>query len=218
MSERDPLPDRHTLGARVFFLFVRVLVWMIYACFGAPSIWFGSRRVPRKGPLLILSNHQSNCDPPFVQLVTPRHVHFMARRQLWDMPGVGKIVRWWRAFPVSQATADRSALKNAIALLQDGRCVTVFPEGQLSEHGEILPLFSGAALIIRKAKVPCICVGIQNTRRVMPNPDVTPRWAGCWLKARWGKVRQFAGDAGEEEIMGWIRSELLRLTEQAGRE
>ncbi|MFX8652918.1 hypothetical protein ABTM19_19545, partial [Acinetobacter baumannii] len=70
----------------------------------------------------------------------------------------------------------------------------------------------GVTMIIRRAKVPCVCLGIQNTRRIMPDPEVTPRWAGCWLRAQWGEVRTFADDASAEEILAWVKSELTRLT------
>ncbi|MFX8692373.1 lysophospholipid acyltransferase family protein, partial [Acinetobacter baumannii] len=93
----------------------------------------GSRHVPRGGALLVIVNHQSNTDPPFVQLVCPRPIHFLARRQLWEWGGlVSFMVRAWRAVPISQATADRTAIKNALELLNQGRCVGIFPEGQLS--------------------------------------------------------------------------------------
>lgn len=147
-----------------------------------------------------------------VQMVCPRPLHFLARRQLWEWGGVVSfMVRYWRAVPISQAAADRTAIKNALELLRLGRSVVIFPEGRLSPDGQLVDLYPGAALIIRKAKVPCMCLGIQNTRRVMPDPETTPRWAGCWLKARWGEVRTFSDDASADEIMAWVKSELARL-------
>ena len=214
MEDIDKLPEPHPWPARVFLPFVRGFVWSAFAVFGGVSRWTGSRRVPRVGPLLVIVNHQSNTDPLFVQLVCPRVIHFLARRQLWEWGGaVSFMVRYWRAIPISQATADRTAIKNALELLRQGQCVGIFPEGQLSPDGKLIDLFPGVAMIIRRAKVPCICLGIQNTRRVMPDPEVTPRWAGCWVKGNWGEVRTFADDTSTDEIMEWVRSELTRLSQ-----
>lgn len=212
MEDIDKLPEPHPWPARAFLPAVRAFVWSVFVFWGAPAWWRGSRGVPRKEPLLVIVNHQSNTDPLFVQLVCPRPIHFLARRQLWEWGGaVSFMVRYWRAIPITQAAADRTAIKNALELLRLARCVAIFPEGRLSPDGKLVDLYPGAAMIIRKAKVPVICLGIQNTRRVMPDPETTPRWAGCWLKARWGEVRQFDDQASADEIMAWVKSELTRL-------
>ncbi|MFX9058085.1 1-acyl-sn-glycerol-3-phosphate acyltransferase, partial [Acinetobacter baumannii] len=84
MEDIDKLPEPHPWPVRAFLPVIRAFLWSVFACFGGPTVWRGSRHVPRGGALLVIVNHQSNTDPPFVQLVCPRPIHFLARRQLWE--------------------------------------------------------------------------------------------------------------------------------------
>lgn len=182
--------------------------------FKAPVRYLHRQNVPRQGGLLIFANHLSNTDPVLVQLACPRLINFMSRRELFARPDIGKFIRWWRAFPVTQSSADTAAIKTAIKLAQNGHAVCMFPEGQLSPDGRLLPLFAGAALLVRKSQVPCICVGLQNTDKLMPHPEITARPAHATLTARWGEPRSFDAKANPQEILSWIESELLTLSNQ----
>ncbi|MCW5937345.1 MAG: 1-acyl-sn-glycerol-3-phosphate acyltransferase [Fimbriimonadaceae bacterium] len=204
---------RHPWTARLARPFLQVVAFLLFLCFGAP-IWVrGWWRVPRRGGLLVVTNHLSNTDPVIVQYACPRLLNFMARRQLFDM-GIGGFMRWWRAFPVTQGSADKGAIKTALELLRAGHAVGLFPEGRLSPDGRLLDVLPGVALIVRKARVPVVCVGLRGTNGVMPNPKETPQWSGRPIVARWGRVQRFADDAGADEIVAWIDSELRRLSGQ----
>lgn len=208
------VPEPHSQFLRVVaFPVLRAVAWLLLAGFGAPMRARHRSRVPRTGPLLVLSNHMSNVDPVAVQWACPRLVHFMARKSLFEM-GIGNFMRWWRAFPVVQTSADTGALKTALALLADGRCVMLFPEGQLSPDGRLIDLQPGTALLARKSGAPVVCVGLKGTDGVMPCPTQKPRWSGRPIVATWGEPRVFGKDASVEEVLDWVRSELSRLNGQ----
>jgi 1-acyl-sn-glycerol-3-phosphate acyltransferase len=183
--------------------------------FAAPIRVLGRRNVPQSGSLLILANHLSNTDPVLVQYSSPRLIHFMARRELFQMGALGRFVAWFKAFPVKQSSADKGAIRTAVELLKAGRTVCVFPEGQLSPDGNLIPLLPGAALVVRMSGAPCVCVGIRGSNRVMPDPSVVPRWAFSRVTLTWGQPRAFPHDASAEEILGWIDGELRQLSGQA---
>ncbi|MCU0315382.1 MAG: 1-acyl-sn-glycerol-3-phosphate acyltransferase [Fimbriimonadaceae bacterium] len=205
----------HSIFLRIFLPLIRIFARLIFLLFGA-TLWVkGRRNIPKKGALLVIANHLSNTDPVALQLACPPLVHFLARRELWEMKGVGPIVRAWRAIPISQSTADRAALKSAIESLKRDKIVAIFPEGQLSPDGKLLPLLPGVALIIRMSGAPCICAGIKGTDGVMPHPEMTPRWSGRPITVEWGEVRKFEPHAKPEEILAWIESELRRLSHQS---
>lgn len=210
--------DPHPASVRVCLPVLKTLVWLLFSFFFAPIRVRGLRNVPRSGPLLIISNHISNTDPVVVHFASPRLVHFLARRDLTEMGLVGKFVRWFRIIPIKQSSADKGAIRSAVETLKDGRCVCIFPEGQLSPDGKLIEMLPGTALIVRMAGVPCICVGLQGSNRMMPHPSVVPRWAFAWVTAHWGQPRTFSSDASVEEIMGWAESELLALSGQEPRE
>lgn len=136
----------------------------------------------------------------------------MAKSELFDFPILGKAIRGFRAFPVKRGEPDREAIKRAVALLKAGETVCIFPEGELSESGDMLPLKPGVALIVRMAGVPVIACGLKNTNRMMPYGKVIPRPSFRWIEARWGEPKQFEAHATGEEIMEWATQELEKLT------
>jgi 1-acyl-sn-glycerol-3-phosphate acyltransferase len=169
--------------ARVFFGTLMLLL--------GPLRVRGKDRVPRKGPLLILANHISDVDPIATYLACPRFIHFMAKSELFSMPLVGAVLRISRTFPVRRGEPDRESIRHAVELLKSGQVVCIYPEGQLSKNGELLPLQPGVALIARLAKAPVICVRLEGTQRIMPYGMTIPRPAFGGVSATWSEVRQF---------------------------
>lgn len=210
------MPETHVNRQHPFFTAVMLplaefLSWILFTALG-PTRIFGRRKVPKSGGVLILANHRADVDPILVQIACPRPVYFMAKSELFEMPILGRVIRGFRAFPVKRGEPDRDAIKRAVALLQAGECVCVFPEGELSETGEMLPLKPGVALIVRMAQVPVICLGLRNTNRILPYGAVVPRPALRWVEARWGETRSFDAHVKSEEFLAWADAELRRLS------
>lgn len=201
--------------SRSFFLFqlpfAKFLAWLLMFSLGWMKT-IGRSHIPRTGGLLILSNHRSDCDPVAVQVACKRPIRFMAKSELFQMFFVKTVLRWLKCFPVKRGEPDKSAIKHAIETLKAGQCVGVFPEGQLTETGELQELKPGIALIVRMAGVPVICCGLRNTERMVPYGSYVPRPALKRVVARWGEARTFDRKAEPEEILGWVESELRRLT------
>lgn len=192
---------------------MRGIVAVIFLILG-PIRARGRYRVPREGGVLILSNHLADIDPVVVQAATPRRIYFMAKHELFEMKVIGTFMRWYRAFPVKRGEPDRQALKLAIQLLKEGNVVCIFPEGELSEGGDLLPILPGCALIIRQSGVPAICLGLRNTNRVMPYGSMIPRPAFRRLDALFGEPQSFDKHATTEEIVAWVDGQLRELTDQ----
>jgi 1-acyl-sn-glycerol-3-phosphate acyltransferase len=171
-----------------------------------------ANRVPRKGGVLILSNQLADCDPVIVQAFCPRHIYFMSKSELWDMKVLPIFMRFFRSFPVKRGEPDRPALKRAIELLKAGNAVGVFPEGELSETLELLPIKPGIALIARQAKVPIICVGLRNTNHILPYGKRIPRPAFRSVWVRWGEPWLPDERIDAEEFCDRVRKELLELS------
>ncbi len=196
----------------IFWLpFARVIAFLFFLVLG-PYRVRGAYRVPREGSLLILPNHIADLDPPFTQFSCPRHVHFMAKSELFGMKVIGPLIRFFGAFPVKRGEPDRNSIRQAVELLNAGKAVGVFPEGQLSQDGELQELKSGIALIIRMAKCPVICCGIRGTNKILPYGSVLPRPAFSTVEAVWGEPREFAKETSTEEILEWVRAQLRELT------
>lgn len=118
----------------------------------APAAWWGRVRaeglelVPESGPLLVVPNHDSQMDPVIVgvALRKRRRLRFLARANLWRIPGLGPILYAIGQIPIERGAGDAAALAKAIEALDGGAAICVFPEGRLS-LGERLRARTGVA-------------------------------------------------------------------------
>lgn len=128
----------------------------------------GKDNVPRNEGAILCANHISYLDPPVLGAsVTPRRTYFMAKRELFEVPILGGLIRKCYAFPVDRDHFDREAIRNAIELLQNGEFVVVFPEGQRSPDGSLQPANTGPAMMASKAGVPILPIAIKGTNDVL---------------------------------------------------
>ena len=158
---------------------------MLYAVLKAivsafARVWFrlsvvGAEWVPREGPLLLASNHLSVLDPAMIGAVIPREVDYMAKTELFRIPGFGALIRRLNAHPVDRTGSDSAALRLALRLLGDGRAVLVFPEGTRGIEGQLQPARAGAGMLAALSGAPVVPVYIQGSGRALPRGAVLPR-------------------------------------------
>ncbi|MDO4661785.1 MAG: lysophospholipid acyltransferase family protein [Tissierellia bacterium] len=89
----------------------------------------GKEKIPKKGKLIICANHKSNFDPVTLALATPRQINFMAKKELFENKILGKFIRSLGAFPIDRQSTDIKALKKSITILNEEKCLGIFPEG-----------------------------------------------------------------------------------------
>jgi 1-acyl-sn-glycerol-3-phosphate acyltransferase len=123
----------------------------------------GARNLPRRGPVIMVSNHLHNFDPIVLNASLPRPVYYMAKRELFEHPLLGRVVRSLGAFPVNRGTVDRAALRQAQALLDEGLVVGLFPEGTRSLTGTLGPSQPGVALVALQSGAPLLPVAVTGT-------------------------------------------------------
>ncbi|MHA2621755.1 MAG: lysophospholipid acyltransferase family protein [bacterium JZ-2024 1] len=132
----------------------------------------GRENIPRRGPVLIVSNHLSHLDPPVLGITCPRPVRFMAREDLRRAPVVGPLIRRWGVIPVYRENrrAAASAVKLALVALQRGDVVAIFPEGTRSETGRLQPekVRSGAAVLALESDATVVPAGIVGSHKAFP--------------------------------------------------
>lgn len=153
------------------------LSWLMATGFGRMKV-VGRKNIPRKGGILICANHVSYADPPVLGAAARvRPLHYMAKSELFEIPILGKLIRWVGAFPVQQRTADRQALKTAIEYLQNGECVGMFPEGARQLDGRLGEPLPGVGMIVLRAKVPVVPAAIIGTEKLLPPHKLLPRFS-----------------------------------------
>lgn len=135
----------------------------------------GTRHIPREGPLLIVPNHQTYADPPLVTIPVRRPVYYMAWSKLFDVPGLSRLIRMLRAFPVDIDARDSRATREALRLLKAGAALMIFPEGERSRDGAVQHFRPGAFRLAVSLEVPVLPVTIAGGDRAWPPGRVLPR-------------------------------------------
>ena len=108
-----------------------------------------------EGQYIIVSNHISNVDPILIcSILKKQQPHYMAKKSLFKIPLLRGIIKAMGAFPVNRGGADVNAIKHAIKLLEDGKCVGIFPQGHRypGEDPRNTRTKNGMALIATKAQ------------------------------------------------------------------
>lgn len=151
--------------------------------------WHDVERIPETGGCIVVLNHLSYLDP----LVTGdvlwsrgRVPRYLVKRALFAPPGVGTVLRNAKQIPVERLTANaQDAFGAAVAAVNAGECLAVYPEGTLTRDPDLWPMRgkSGAARIALATGAPVIPVvhwGVQDTwapyarfPRLLPRGHVT---------------------------------------------
>lgn len=124
----------------------------------------GLENIPKKGALIICSNHVSNIDPFILAIVNKRMVSFIAKKELFENPFLKFILNCLRAFPIDRESGkDIKALKKAMSILKRGKVLGIFFQGTRKQENDFKDAKNGVALFSVKGKAPVVPVGIRAT-------------------------------------------------------
>jgi 1-acyl-sn-glycerol-3-phosphate acyltransferase len=138
----------------------------------------GLQHVPRRGPLLVCSNHISTIDPPLLPAFLPRSDTWSMAKAEWFHGG---IVEWlftsYHAFPIVRHTPDRKSLRRARSVMDGGGALVIYPEGHRQESGRLARAEPGAGFLARSSGVPVVPAAVVGSDRVFPRGARWPRFA-----------------------------------------
>jgi len=129
---------------------------------------YGRDNIPKTGPFVLISNHQSYLDPMLCGGLIQRRVSFLARESLFHHWFFGRMIRSVGTIPVKLGEADISAMRKVINVLKQGRGVCLFPEGTRSLDGKITPFKPGFGLLCRRGKAAVVPVVIDGAFECWP--------------------------------------------------
>jgi len=129
---------------------------------------YGRENIPKTGPFVLISNHQSYLDPMLCGGPIQRRVSFLARESLFKHWFFGRMIRSVGTIPVRMGEADIAAMKKVINVLRQGRGVCLFPEGTRSMDGKITPFKPGFGLLCRRGGAAVVPVVIDGAFECWP--------------------------------------------------
>jgi len=139
-------------------------------CVPLVSLWGrleveGLEILPRGGPTLVIANHDSQTDPLAVGVAARkrRQIRALAKRSLWDKPGLGRVLDGMGQIPIERAAGDAGALVNAVEALRGGSCIGVFPEGTISVGRELRARSGIGRLALEVPEARLVCAAVEGT-------------------------------------------------------
>ncbi len=126
----------------------------------------GKENLPRKGALIVVSNHLNNADPPVLASVLPRRLVFMAKSEMFQWPILGLAARLGGAFPVHREEADLGALRKGTKALREGGALVMFPEGTRSPDAKMHKAHPGTALLALRSEAPILPVAFTGSEGI----------------------------------------------------
>jgi len=174
---------------------------------------FGLENIPRRGGVLIVSNHSSFLDPAILGVKVRRPMSFMAKSELFSHKLFAWLIRSVNAFPVRQGEGDLAAMRETIKRLQEGHILVMFPEGGRTETGEIEPLLPGIGLILRRAgpTVKVVPAAIHGAYQAWSRHR---KFFRPWpIRVKYGPALEISGKK-TEEIVKIVDGEIHRLHEE----
>lgn len=129
---------------------------------------YGRENVPDKGPVVLVSNHQSLLDPVFCGIYLKRPLYFLARDSLFTNRLFGWLIASVNTIPVRRGQADLSAMKKVISKLKQGNAVCLFPEATRTSDGKIARFKPGFGLLCRRGEAAVVPIVIDGAFECWP--------------------------------------------------
>lgn len=126
----------------------------------------GIENIPEEGPALLICNHVSFVDALVILAASPRPIRFVMDHRVFKTPIISFIFKTGKAIPIAPAKEDEALLNAAYdkvaEALAEGDLVGIFPEGRITDNGEIYPFRGGIKRIIDRTPVPVVPMALRG--------------------------------------------------------
>lgn len=179
----------------------------------------GRRNLPRRGPVILASNHLSFADHFFGPLPLPRKVTFLAKAEYFTKPGLTGLATKMFFQGAGQIPIDRTggeaserALRSGLRVLAEGKVLGIYPEGTRSPDGRLYRGKTGVARLTIESGAPVVPCAMINTFKFQPPgtllPDIRVRPG-----VRFGEPLDFSkyhDKAADAEVLRAVTDEIMR--------
>ena len=144
---------------------MRFIVWiLIHTVYRLDTK--GLENVPDQGPAVIVCNHVSFVDALVITAACRRPIRFVMDHNIFRTPILSFVFRTNRCIPIASAKEDPALLEKAYqdiaAALADGDLVGIFPEGRITDSGEMYPFRNGIRRVVRRTPVPVVPMALRG--------------------------------------------------------
>lgn len=144
---------------------MRFLVWLlIHSVYRLEKT--GLDNIPDEGPAVLVCNHVSFVDALIIAAACRRPIRFVMDHNIYRIPVLNFVFRVSRTIPIASARENPQLLELAYdkiaGALEEGNVVGIFPEGRLTDTGEIQPFRPGIRRILERTPVPVVPLALRG--------------------------------------------------------
>lgn len=157
---------------RAIFLVIAVPILLIVFL---PRVVISGKTKGKKGPIMLLSNHNSILDPAFIYIFyRSKHLHWLAKESLFKIPVASFFLTSFDMFPIDRKVNDIQAAKRIINELNNGHIVGIFIEGGVTEGGDAVanPPKSTTVQLAIKKDIPIQLCSVTGKKHLFSRPKV----------------------------------------------
>jgi len=151
----------------------RVAMWITNAGVRAAGIKIemtGLENVPPGRSCIFMSNHVSNLDPPVVLPLLPGRSSVLLKKELMNIPILGRAMRMAKFVPVERGhrrDAAQASVEAAADALRSGLHILVYPEGTRSRDGRLSTFKKGPFFLAMETQAPIVPIALSGTQTMM---------------------------------------------------
>ena len=146
-------------------LALRFLVWLMVRVFYRLRV-HGLENVPERGPVVLAANHVTYVDGLILSAALARPIRFVMHYQFADLPLAGRILKRARVIPIASGKENPELLRQALDVIAEalgnGEAVCIFPEGSLTDDGELREFRRGIERIVERTPSPVVPLGLRG--------------------------------------------------------
>jgi hypothetical protein len=177
---------------------MRFLVWMlVHSVYRLEKS--GLEHVPDEGAALIVANHVSFVDALVIAAAVRRPVRFVMDHRIFGIPVLNFVFRTGKAIPIASAKEDPAMMEAAFAEvargLREGDIVCIFPEGRITDSGEMVPFRPGVTRILAETPVPVVPVALRGLWGSFFSRQGGAAMTRPWRTRPFRKIELVAGEA-----------------------
>ena len=144
---------------------MRFIVWiLVHSIYRLEKS--GLEKIPDDGPALIVCNHVSFVDALVIAAACRRPVRFVMDHQIFKIPVLSFVFRTGKSIPIASAKQDPAMMERAFAevskALRAGDIVVIFPEGRITDTGDLYPFRPGVTRILAADPVPVVPIALRG--------------------------------------------------------
>lgn len=201
IEKRDQLVNDFSMQIARFFVKIS----------GSTVIVRGEENLPPDGPVLFVSNHQGHMDSPIIHGYIKIPKGFVSIVEVKKFPILRTWMRYMKCIFLDRSDPKQSleCINEAVQFLKHGHSMVIFPEGKLSDGGEISEFRNGSLRLAIKSGVPIIPITIKGSYKIMnkSGSKIQPATIECIISK---PINTTAIDRnGEKELLKLVRETII---------